>query len=283
MRIVYISDFFYPEASGGAEQNDAVLLELLEASGHKVIKKKSDSLDLEFLEANRDSKFIVSNFVFLFNRFRNYLQENCDYVLYTHDHQYLMTRDPTPYFNNNYVAPQDDLRHVEFYRHAKGVICQSALHAEIVYRNLKLDQIYNVAGNLWENDTLDLLEVLSVLEKAPKTSIMVSNISHKNTEGAIKYCQKTNTNYELLYPKPHQEFLADMAKNETLVFFPQTVETLSRIVVEARMMNCKVKTSNTIGAASEDWFQLKGKELIAVMRNKREEIPALIEKIFSDE
>ena len=109
---------------------------------------------------------------------------------------------------------------------------------------------------------------------------MLFNISHKNTEGAVQYCRKMDQKYELLAPKVHKEFLEDMSNNSSFVFFPQTIETLSRIVCEARMMNCAVKTNNNIGAASEPWFGLKGKELIDVMRQKREDIPALVEDIF---
>lgn len=282
MKFVYISDFFYPETLGGAEQNDDELLNLLESRGHEVVKIKSDSVTADIVDEHIDSKFIISNFVFLFNRVRDYIQENCDYILYTHDHQYLITRDPSPYKEMNYVAPSTDLKHVDFYRNSLAVICQSALHAEIVYRNLHLDQIYSVGGNLWKEEVLDMLEELSGTEKQDKASIMMSQISHKNTKGAIDYCNRLNIDYELLMPASHKDFLQEMSQYNMLVFFPQTVETLSRIVCEARMMNCKVRTNSNIGAASEPWFMLKGKELIDVFRKKRLEIPELVEVIFEN-
>jgi len=282
VNFVYISDFFSTEVNGGAEQNDAELLNLLEARGHTVIRVKSDVVNKEFIDEHTDDKFIISNFVFMFNSVKDYIQNNVEYVLYTHDHQYLKIRNPYPYKDNHFIAPKEDLKHVEFYSNAKGVICQSELHAGIVNGNLNLDSIYNVAGNLWTEETLDLLEELSETAKEARASVMMSNIDHKNTKGAIEYCHKTNTSFELLPPRPHEEFLTIMAKSDTLVFLPQTVETLSRIICEARMMNCKVITNANIGAQSEDWFQLKGKELIDVMRQKREDIPLLIEEIFGE-
>lgn len=280
MKIVYISDFFYPETMGGAEQNDHELLNILESRGHDIVKKKSDDLSDRFILDNKDSKFIISNFVFMFNRIRDLIKDNCEYILYTHDHQYLVTRDPSHYKEDNYVAPDSDLKHVDFYKNSRAVICQSALHAEIVYRNLGLEQIYSVGGNLWKEEVLDLLEELSTAEKQDKASIMQSNITHKNTEGAVQYCKKTKQDYELLMPQSHEEFLRAMSKNEKFVFFPETVETLSRIVCEARMMNVKVITNNRIGASSEPWFNLKGKELCDIMRQKTKDIPELVESIF---
>ena len=67
-----------------------------------------------------------------------------------------------------------------------------------------------------------------------------------------------------------------MGKNKTLLFFPKSPETLSRIVVEARMMGMSTKTTQNIGAVHEEWFSKKGKDLIDIMRKKRSEIPALV-------
>jgi len=64
--------------------------------------------------------------------------------------------------------------------------------------------------------------------------------------------------------------------NKALVFFPKTPETLSRIVVEARMMDMRVITNKLVGASREDWFKLRGEELIEVMEAKRQQIPGLV-------
>jgi len=206
-----------------------------------------------------------------------------DYTIIEHDHKYLVTRDPSYYRETDYVAPEGDLRNVNFYNNANAILCQSALHAEIIFSNLKLDTIFNVGGNLWKKETLDLLETLIDSAKKENTaSIMRSDTIHKNTKGAIEFCQKKDIDFVLLEPQSHESFLKEMSENDTFVFFPLTVETLSRIVVEARMMGCKVKTNTNIGAATEPWFQLNGKELIDAMREKRNFIPEMIENIFSE-
>ena len=46
------------------------------------------------------------------------------------------------------------------------------------------------------------------------------------------------------------------------MFFPKTPETLSRVIVESRMMGMSVITNNLVGATKEDWYALKGEELI---------------------
>ena len=73
-----------------------------------------------------------------------------------------------------------------------------------------------------------------------------------------------------------------MGKNKTFIFFPKTPETLSRVTVEARMMNMKTITNNKVGASQEPWFNLKGEELIGKMIGKREEITNTIIEVLSE-
>ena len=63
-----------------------------------------------------------------------------------------------------------------------------------------------------------------------------------------------------------------MSKNKKLMFFPKTPETLSRICVEARMMNMSVVANKNVGASYEDWFSLKGVKLVDLMRRKKKTV-----------
>ena len=65
------------------------------------------------------------------------------------------------------------------------------------------------------------------------------------------------------------------------MFLPQTPETLSRVVVEARMLGCSVITNNMIGATQEPWFDLKKDNLIDYMIKKRLEIVSTIEGLIT--
>ena len=112
---------------------------------------------------------------------------------------------------------------------------------------------------------------------------MQSNNWHKNTDGAITACRENNWEYNLIPPCQYEEFLRKLGKNEKFIFLPKTPETLSRIVVEARMMGMSVITNKLVGATKEDWFSLKGSKLIELMTNKRQEIPNMIEGILLNE
>ena len=105
---------------------------------------------------------------------------------------------------------------------------------------------------------------------------MDSSISHKNTADAVKYCEATQRPYNLVKSSDYKTFLRELGSNETFVFFPKTPETLSRIVVEARMMGMGVIVNKLIGATQEPWYKLKGDELITHMHQKRETIKNIV-------
>ena len=57
---------------------------------------------------------------------------------------------------------------------------------------------------------------------------------------------------------------------------------LSRICVEARMMNMSVIVNGLVGASKEEWYTLKGEELIDYMIQKREKIVETIIGLFDE-
>ena len=66
-----------------------------------------------------------------------------------------------------------------------------------------------------------------------------------------------------------------------LYFFPKTPETLSRVVVEARMMGMSVIVNKMIGATREPWYELKGYELIEYMHAKKIAIKEIVVESLS--
>ena len=277
---VFISDYFSNEIRGGGELSDSEIIEIL-SKDNSVFKVRSVSVDPSFLKKKIKNKFIISNFLNLPKRSKLFLQENCQYIIYEHDHKYLQSRNPAKY--KNFIAPKSEIINFSFYKNARKVFCQSNFHKNIINSNLQLDNLYNLSGNMWADSTLDLLATLFNKKKTDKCSIMESDVGHKNTKAAVAYCNHKNLEYELIPPNNYHSFLDAMSNNKTLVFFPKTPETLSRIVVECRMMGMRVITNKLVGAASEPWFELKGPELISFMKNKKKEVVLEIQGSFEND
>jgi len=281
MKIGFIADFFVEEIHGGGELNNEELIRLLSESDHDVLKIKSDRCiagAFGHFEENGYNHFIVANFAGLPEEAKQRLMKK-KYIIYEHDHKYLPNRNPATY--PNFLAPKEELVNVDFYTNAIAVVCQSTFHKDIVQNNLGLDNIISVGGNLWPAEILDYLAEMAQVEKKPTTAVMSSPIPHKNTSDALRFCTLKKMPYELIPSLPYRDFLERLGKNEAFVFFPKTPETLSRIVVEARMMGMKTITNHQVGATKEDWFKFKGVDLVNKMRSKREEIPSIILEILN--
>jgi len=288
-KFVFIADFFSDEVPGGGELNNDELANLLIERGHYVLKLKSQNVSFPMLSAIESdgvpANFIISNFINLSEEAKRFFygapmaSMRPRYVIYEHDHKYLQNRNPALY--DNYIAPKSHIVNRPFYEGAKAIICQSEFHAKIVKANLGLDNIINIGGNLWSEAVLEVCTILADRDKHPMASIMGSDIEHKNTHEAIAYCKYHGNDYRVIKPCPHIEFLDKLGSNMQLVFLPKTPETLSRIVVEARMMGMAIATNGNVGACGEPWFKLRGKELIEEVRTWRQTIPDRVEEIFN--
>ena len=275
---VLIADFFKEDIPGGGEiVNDEIVSVLSEPLDKAPIRIHSHLATLLFIEKHTGSNFIVGNFLNLSPASRRRLQSE-RYVIYEHDHKYLKTRDPSVFPELH--APREQVINQEFYRSAVAVICQSKMHADVVYKNTGLRNIVNAGGNPWPEDHLRVIEKYLDSPKKKLCGIMDSPNSVKNTEGAIRFCKQQGYEYKLIPPSTHEGFIKELSECDSFAFFPRVMETMSRVIVEAKMLGCKIYTNALIGATSEEWFSLKGAELIEHVRDARYEIAGLVASAF---
>lgn len=278
--IFFITDF--PHGTGGAELNDRCLARELHQKDNMVEFVKCLDITVPFVQ-DEDKNFIVSNFTYLHEYVREQMAEGSNYIIYEHDHKYCRTRNPGDY--KDYKVPKADLVNQEFYKNAKAIFCQSKLHKEIVQKNLPFlseSQVVNVSGNFWSDQHLDIMkEKLKNGSKLLNTcSVMRSGIAHKGTNAAKKYCEENGLDYELISHRDYEFFLDMLGSYEYFAFFPRTIETLSRVIVEAKMMGVKIISysidSNRIGALSEEWILDDPREVIQYMRENKDRVTDLV-------
>tara|TARA_Y100000310_G_C20618486_1_gene781958 strand:- start:775 stop:1638 length:864 start_codon:yes stop_codon:yes gene_type:complete len=279
-KFVFVADIFLSKNFiGGGEANNEELILLLKGLGHKIQKVISNQLTPEFIKNSSNINYIIANFIGLSTQSKKALQAK-KYIIYEHDHKYLKSRNPADY--PDHKAPESEIINKSFYENAIAVCCQSGFHANIIKKNLGIDNIINLSGNLWSEATFEKLESIVDLPKQDKYSILKSPIWHKNSKETEEFCKHKNWGYELISSQDYFTFLNQLGKNKKFIFLPKTTETLSRVVVEAKMMGMTVITNKNVGATKEKWFSLAGKDLIQLMRSKRQEIPQLVERIFHE-
>ncbi len=279
--ILLISDFYLSDLpfGGGAEYNDQILYDLILSKGIKINRKRSIEVTQDYLiTLKKDTKIIVSNFIQLSETSKNYIINNFDYVIYEHDHKYLRRRIPSLFYGLK--APPSEIVNYDFYKSAEAVLAQSGFHKKIIELNIDINNIINLSGNLWTDNDFKQFEKNLLFSKKNQYSVLESNLENKGLQQTVSYCEKNNILYELISDQNYYKFLEKMAKNKGLIFMPTIPETLSRICVEAKMMGCSVITNGMVGAKYEDWYHLKGKELIDIMKLKRGAIMKKITEVL---
>lgn len=280
--LVFISDFFSEQIQGGAEIYDSVLIGELEKRGVKVCKFQSSEFTLKHFQLYEKMgfNFIISNFTNLQEGIKKVIQLYSNrYSILEHDHKYLKNRNPAVF--NNFIAPPDMITNREFYKNAKNVFCQSIKHAEVLSKNLGVNNVINLGCSLWSKEQLEKIRN-QVINKNNKSMIINDPNPVKGTQLAIQVCAKKKIEYDLVQKASYEDYLKNLALYDRFIFFPQTLESFCRVVVEARMLECKLSTNNLNGCTYEPWFaQYKGTELIDFVDGERDKIVETIkDKVF---
>lgn len=269
MANILISDFSYAEMPhGGSEVGNQMLIEAFDLEFKKSTQIK---------EFSKDDFYIISNISLMNSQLvsqikdYNYIIFECDYKIVNHRH---------PWRYPNDLIPEPHRQNYDLYKNAKAVFVKSQDHLNVYKKNGVEGNFINMRTNIWSEDDLQLLERLYDENQTKNGLQCIYNTPNwiKNTQGAIKYCQDNNLQYGFIQNGTGREgFLSDMAKFSTLVFFPMARETYCRIVVEAKCLGLDVITTyvgpssvntnpNNYGATMEDYFHLKGKDMINYLR-----------------
>tara|TARA_R100000664_G_C2760058_1_gene150677 strand:- start:12110 stop:13765 length:1656 start_codon:yes stop_codon:yes gene_type:complete len=278
--IFFISDFFADEINGGAERCNEAFIQLL-GEDFNVSKVLSRNVDLDFIQENKNAFFIVANFFHLRKNVKKYIADNVRYIIYEHDHKYLANNNPLKF--KNFVAPQSSVINKNFFQNAEYVICQSKLHSEIVYKNMLTDNIINAGANFWSKEDLAFIESKIGETKEHKYASMANTNKNKGTLKSVDYCKKKGYELSLIPELDFKNFISALSKVENFVFFPQWVESYSRVAIEAKILGCKIITNRFLGVASEDYFSLNGVELLNKIKENNDTLLKKMKRIINEE
>ena len=277
MEYIFIADFFVEDFRGGAEFVNEEVIKLLEDRGHQVEKIHCKNVTRKFIDDNSDKRFIVSNFMSLNTGAKEAIYD-VNYVLYEHDHKYAVNRNPAEYANMK--IPPQLIVDADLYRNANAVFCQSSIHKTVLDLNVPNVKTVNLGSSLWTNDFLDQVEKISSAKPNGRAAIIKDENPIKQQGLATAWCEENNISYDLIKAPSPLELVKKLASYEYLVFFPGVLETFCRVVVEAKMVGCKIYTNQLLGAASEEWFQGDRQSIIEEMRKAPEKTYNEIEKAF---
>jgi len=269
MSCLFLSDLYSDQINGGAENNDAVLIQYLRDKDVHVECRPTKDITPDEIDVYAYT--ILSNFVLLSEEAKSHLTNNCRYVIYEHDHKYINTRDPSKFVG--FKVPPEHIINADLYANAIQVVVLSRVCKTVMEENLGINNVHSIGTSLWSTKKLKFIKQLAKTARKTKgVAVLNSANPIKGTQPAVEFCKTNGMSPDLISSPDQYEFLQILSEYKTLLFIPQVLETFCRLVTEAKMLNCMVQTKKSlIGFMSEPYCTQSGVELIETLEHQVEE------------
>jgi len=76
----------------------------------------------------------------------------------------------------------------------------------------------------------------------------------KGVSDAEQWCKDNNHDYEVVWGLPYDEVLEKLAAAEGFVYLPLGMDTCPRMVIEAKLLGCKLELNDDVQHKDEEWF-----------------------------
>jgi len=252
---------FSSDYKGGAElTTDA----LIDASPFNIFRLHSKDVTVELLEEGHQKFWVFGNFSNVNPQLIPTIVANMKYSILEYDYKYCRYRSPEKHLAAT-TTPCD---------------CQNETSGKMV------SAFMYGARSLWwmsegqKNSYLNLFPFLeeksntvlsSVFSEATFAAIKLLRDKHKNDErcgwvvlnspswikgadAAKAWCQENNELMIELWGAEYDLVLETLAKAEGLVYLPQGMDTCPRMVIEAKLLGCKLHLNDNVQHKDELWF-----------------------------
>ena len=259
--IVFVADFFSSDLVGGAELTSEALIK---SSPFKVFKLHSKDVNLQNLESGHSKFWVFGNWAGLNKDLIPTVVANMSYSVLEYDYKYCKYRSPEKHevAENKPCDCHDDISGKltsTFYYAAKSLWWMSE-RQQARYRKVFpfLNNIpQTVLSSVFEEDFWVLVNALREKSKdVPRSGWIVlgSQSWIKGTEDAVEWCKSQGHNYEVVHGLSPGEFLTKLSTAEGLVYLPKGGDTCPRMVIEAKLLGCKLHVNDNVEHSTEDWF-----------------------------
>ena len=233
--IIFVSDMFVDQYSGGAELTTAALMMTAPKDRYGVGRLNSKDVTKEMLEKHKNDLWVVCNFTDLSEENKIYMCRNVEYSIIEYDYKLC------------------EFRSLQKHKMATGSECNCL---ENISGKINM-AFYGYAKKIWfmsEGQKKVFFSKLPVLKEDNKYLILGSQSWIKGTEDCIAYAKANDLKYELVQNLTYHELLIKMSCSRGLIFRPLGDDTCPRISIEARLLGCELITNEHVQHRDESWF-----------------------------
>ena len=287
-QIIFVADMFAEHYVGGAELTTQALIE---SSPYKIFKIKSDSLTSDIINENKDKIWIFGNYTQNIDLIPLIIKNGINYYVLEYDYKYCSYRSPEKH--EIITKTKCDCEHQN---HGKLFYAFFANAIQIFFMSDKQKNVYIkkfpslleksvTLSSVFEDQTLEHLEKLRSNIKNKKDWIVLgSNSWVKGQDNAIEYCKKHKLTYKVIWNMPYEQTLSELAEAEGFVYLPAGGDTCPRMVIEAKLLDCKLILNDNVQHKDENWFNCNDLEITKTyLKNNKNTFWNYIKKFLSKE
>jgi len=260
--IVFVADFFIEDYVGGAELTSEALIKSCDMNIQKVHAR---NLNMDLLTIGARKHWIFSNCTSMNPNLIPSIMSNLSYSIVEYDYKFCVYRS------------------IEKHKHETGdeCNCHEDLHGKM------MSAFFHGADTLWwmseqqENryfsrfpflrekqstvlssvfDDDFFVKIKELREKHSDSErtgwiVLGSESWIKGAEDAEQWCKDNNKSYEVVWGLPYNDLLEKLATAEGFVYLPRGGDTCPRMVIEAKLLGCKLQLNDNVQHASEIWFK----------------------------
>ena len=256
-----MSDLFLEDYVGGAELTTESLIKSCPLKCQKI---KSRHVDLQLLEAGHQKYWIFGNFSALNTELIPTIVANMNYSVLEYDYKYCRYRSP----EKHKMAEGNDCDcHNEmngkmisaFYYGAKSLWWMSEAQ-EAIYQNhfpFLAEKESTVLSSVFDDAFFAMVKLLNEKHKDAERKgwiVLGSNSWIKGALAAEEWCKQNEKDYEVVWNLDYEEVLEKLATAEGFVYLPLGMDTCPRMVIEAKLLGCKLHLNDYVQHKDELWF-----------------------------
>lgn len=260
-KVVFVADAFLETFAGGAEYTTEALIEKCPFKFEKIYAK---DLDIETMESGHKAYWIFGNFSSMDMDLIPTIVANLDYSVLEYDYKYCQYRSAEKHKS---ATMEDCDCHEQmhgkmvsaFYYGAKSLWWMSEKQ-EAKYHELfpfLAEKENTVLSSVFSDDFFVSLKLLREQDADVERKgwiVLGSSSWIKGKDAAVSYCEENNLEYESVWGLPYDQLLAKLSKAEGFVYMPMGGDTCPRMVIEAKLLGCKLVLNDFVEHKNEIWF-----------------------------
>lgn len=259
--VIFVADMFKNDYVGGAElTTDAIVTY---PGAPRVASVRARNVTMQLLERHVTKWWVFGNFADLNPELIPSIAANLKYAIVEYDYKYCKYRSPEKHEFHT-TKPCDCHFQINgkmvsaFFYGAEVLFWMSEAQKQNYFQLFPfLAERENVVlSSVFDDRTLDSLERLRTTFASAKDKWVVLGTDSwvKGFRAAERLCIEKGLDYEVVGNIPYEQALTKLAKAEGFVYTPSGADTCPRMVIEAKLLGCKLETNSNVQHAKESWF-----------------------------